>query len=246
MGTCHPGPSLKSLPNKVGGMLCGWGSPDKYRRLHEKLERKMIEVRKTASGRSNFKSIDSIIMKFPQFKEGFTNLRGVFLQYDEDSNGSIDREELKKCLEKLQLHLSEEEVEDLFHSCDVDGSQGIQFNEFIVLLCIIYLLMEPDSSPDIASTTSKMGSPDIESTFNTIVDVFLFLDKNGDGKLNKKDMIKALNDSTPLEKSPAYVTRTRFKEMDWVEKGEVSFREFLFAFINWVGIDSDEEEITVE
>ncbi|GLU08564.1 hypothetical protein SLE2022_254700 [Rubroshorea leprosula] len=91
-----------------------------------------------------------------------------------------------------------------------------------------------------------MGSPDIESTFNTIVDVFLFLDKNGDGKLNKKDMIKALNDSTPWEKSLAHVTRTRFKEMDWVKKGEVSFREFLFAFVNWVGIDSDEEEITVE
>lgn len=65
---------------------------------------------------------------------------------DEDSNGTIDREELKKCLQKLQLHLTEEEVEDLFHSCDIDGSEGIQFNEFIVLLCLIYLLKEPSSS----------------------------------------------------------------------------------------------------
>lgn len=65
---------------------------------------------------------------------------------DEDSNGTIDREELKKCLQKLQLHLTEEEVEDLFHSCDIDGSEGIQFNEFIVLLCLIYLLKEPSSN----------------------------------------------------------------------------------------------------
>lgn len=65
---------------------------------------------------------------------------------DEDSNGTIDREELKKCLQKLQLHLTEEEVEDLFYSCDIDGSEGIQFNEFIVLLCLIYLLKEPSSS----------------------------------------------------------------------------------------------------
>lgn len=65
---------------------------------------------------------------------------------DEDSNGTIDREELKKCLQKLQLHLTEEEVEDLFHSCDIDGSEGIQFTEFIVLLCLIYLLKEPSSS----------------------------------------------------------------------------------------------------
>lgn len=56
---------------------------------------------------------------------------------DEDSNGTIDREELKKCLEELQLHLKEEEIEDLFKSCDIDGSEGIQFNEFIVLLCLI-------------------------------------------------------------------------------------------------------------
>ncbi|GLT68620.1 hypothetical protein SLA2020_408310 [Shorea laevis] len=246
MGTCHPGPSLKLLSSKVGCMLCGCGSLEKYKRLDEKLERKMIEVRRTASGHANFKSINSIIMRFPQFKEGLKNLRGAFEQYDEDSNGTIDKEELKKCLEKLQLNLKEEEVEDLFHSCDIDGSEGIQFNEFIVLLCLIYLLMKPASSPDTASTTSKIGSPNIEATFNTIVEAFLFLDKNGDGKLNKQDMIKALNDYSPWEKSPAHVTRTRFKEMDWDKNGKVSFREFLFAFVSWVGIDSDEEEIPEE
>lgn len=31
------------------------------------------------------------------------------------------------------------------------------------------------------------------------------------------------------------------EEMDWDRKGKVSFREFLFAFINWVGIDTDED-----
>ncbi|XP_022761908.1 probable calcium-binding protein CML22 isoform X2 [Durio zibethinus] len=198
----------------------------------------MIEMKRSASGQSNFKSIDSIIMRFPQFRDGLRNLRGVFEQYDEDSNGTIDREELSKCLEKLQLCLTKEEVEDLFHSCDIDGSEGIQFNEFIVLLCLIYLLMKPSFSPD---TTLNVDSPQLEATFDTIVEAFLFLDKNGDGKLNKKDMIKALNEASPWERSPARVTRTRFKEMDWDKNGKVSFREFLFAFINWVGIESDEE-----
>jgi calcium-binding protein CML len=31
------------------------------------------------------------------------------------------------------------------------------------------------------------------------------------------------------------------EEMDWDRNGKVSFREFLFAFIDWVGIDTDEE-----
>ncbi|XWS35128.1 hypothetical protein CRYUN_Cryun21dG0099600 [Craigia yunnanensis] len=240
MGKCHHCLSLKSLFSRIGGMLCHCGSPNKYKKLDSKLERKMIEMKIGASGQSNFKSIDSIILKFPQFREGLRNLRGVFEQYDEDSNGTIDREELNKCLEKLQLRLTKEEVEDLFRSCDIDGSEDIQFNEFIVLLCLIYLLMKP-SSPDAVSTTLEMDSPQLEATFDTIVDAFLFLDKNGDGKLNKKDMIKALNETSPWERSPARVTRTRFKEMDWDKNGKVSFREFLFAFISWVGIESDEE-----
>ncbi|XWS22370.1 hypothetical protein CRYUN_Cryun29cG0028000 [Craigia yunnanensis] len=238
MGKCHPCPSLKSLSSRIGDMLCHCGSPNKYKKLDSKLERKMIEMKRSASGQSNFKSFDSIIMKFPQFRDGLRNLRGIFEQYDEDSNGTIDREELNKCLEKLQLCLTKEEVEDLFQSCDIDGSEGIQFNEFIVVLCLIYLLMKPSSSPD---TTLKMDSAQLEATFDTIVEAFLFLDKNGVGKLNKKDMIKALNEASPWERSPARVTRTRFKEMDWDKNGKVSFREFLFAVINWVGIENDEQ-----
>ncbi|KAL5542587.1 hypothetical protein UlMin_010297 [Ulmus minor] len=237
-GTSHNCPSLKSFSNKVGGMLCGCGPPNKYKRLDAKLEKKLVEAERSLLGQSNFKSINSIIMKFPQFKEELKKIRSAFEQYDEDSNGAIDLEELKKCLQQLQLHFTEEDIEDLFHSCDIDGSEGIQFNEFIVLLCLIYLLKDQPSS---SHTTSKMGSPQLKATFDTIIEVFSFLDKNGDGRLNKKDVVKALNDSSPSERSPAHITRTRFREMDSDRSGNVGFREFLFAFIHWVGMDTDEE-----
>ena len=68
---------------------------------------------------------------------------------DEDSNGSIEPNELKKFLEHLELHLKEQEIENLFEYCDIDGSKGIQFNEFIVLLCLIHLLAEPSSSVNV-------------------------------------------------------------------------------------------------
>ncbi|KAF3457680.1 hypothetical protein FNV43_RR02338 [Rhamnella rubrinervis] len=221
-------------------MFCHCGSPNKYQWLDAKLEAKLAEVKRSSQGHSNFKSINSIIMRFPQFREELKDIRGVFEQYDEDSNGNIDYEELKKCLQKLQLHLSEEEIKDLFHSCDMDESKGIQFNEFIVLLCLIYLLKEPSSS----NTTSTMGSLQLEATFDTVIEVFMFLDKSGSGKLNKNDVIKAMNEASPTERSPARITKTRFREMDWDRNGKVSFREFLFAFIHWVGIDTDEEMLT--
>lgn len=32
------------------------------------------------------------------------------------------------------------------------------------------------------------------------------------------------------------------EEMDWDRNGTVTFKEFLFAFTSWVGIDDNEEE----
>lgn len=155
---------------------------------------KMVELKRSSSGESKFRSINGIILKFPHFKEGLKEIKDVFEQFDEDSNGTIDRDELKKCVKKLHFHAKDEEVNDLFDSCDVDENEGIQFNEFIVLLCLLYLLIDSSSS---SGNTTKIGSPELEATFNTIVEAFLFLDKNGDGKLHKKDVLKALNDECP-------------------------------------------------
>lgn len=171
--------------SKVGSIFFCCSSSNKYNRLDAKLGRKMVEVKRNLAGHDNFKSLNGIILRFPQFKEILQNIRGVFEQYgelyfscitlseilllkifshslaislaDEDSNGSIDREELKKCLQQLQMHMTEDEVEDLFHSCDIDGSAGIQFNEFIVLLCLIYLLKD-EHSPTVC-THKLLSSP---------------------------------------------------------------------------------------
>lgn len=75
---CHP---LRSLSNKFGEMFCNCGSQNNYSRLDAKLEKKMIEVKKSSAGHSSFKTMDSIILRFPQFKEGLKNIKGVFEQY---------------------------------------------------------------------------------------------------------------------------------------------------------------------
>jgi len=70
--------------------------------------------------------------------------RCVFISFaaDEDSNGAIDQEELKKCFSKLEISFSEEETNDLFEACDINDDLGVNFNEFIVLLCLVYLLKD--------------------------------------------------------------------------------------------------------
>lgn len=62
-------------------MFCHCGSPNKYKRLDTKLEKKLVEVKRGSQGVGNFKSINSIIMKFPQFREELKRIRSVFEQY---------------------------------------------------------------------------------------------------------------------------------------------------------------------
>ncbi|QHO47450.1 hypothetical protein HN51_016835 [Arachis hypogaea] len=221
---------------KMGAICCCGRKPSKGNSLDRKLERKIIEMRKNKFGKSKLKSIDSVVMLFPMFREKLKTLRGMFEQYDEDSNGYIDPNELKRFLEHQQFHLQEEEFETLFRYCDIDGSKGIQFNEFIVLVCLIHLLQEQPSF----DSSSKAELANLGEVFDNMIEVFLFFDKNADGKINKKDMVKTLNDTYPLEKSPSHITEKRFKEMDWDNNGQVTIREFLFGFIKWVGIDADE------
>lgn len=62
---------------------------------------------------------------------------------DKNGDGSLDMEELKLCLQELQVEYSDQEVEEFHHESDMDSSHGIQFKEFIVVLALIYLLGRP-------------------------------------------------------------------------------------------------------
>ncbi|XP_042059891.1 probable calcium-binding protein CML22 isoform X2 [Salvia splendens] len=190
---------FKSLYDKLQDIICCSTLPNNYKRLDSTLERKMVEMKRNPSRNNNFKSFDSIIMKFPQFREGLKEIRNIFEQYDEDVNGTIDNEELKKCLHAFEFSISDEEIGDLVAYCDIDDKEGIQLKEFIVVVFLIYLLTDAPASPNT-----------IETTLNAIIEVFLFIDKNGVGKLKKKDVVKALNEASPKEKSPSHITHNRF------------------------------------
>lgn len=57
---------------------------------------------------------------------------------------------------------------------------------------------------------SRIGSQKLEATFDLIVEAFSFLDKNGDGKLNKKEVMVALRKNSAKEKSPNRINTKRF------------------------------------
>lgn len=199
----------------------------------------MIEaMRRRAAGGSTMKSFNTIILKFPKIDKSLRKCKTFFEEFDEDSNGAIDLEELKRCFHKLQVDFTEEEMNDIFKACDIDENMEIKFNEFIVLCCLVYLLKETTNT----QPKSRLGLPDLEATIQILVDAFVFLDKNKDGHVSKSEMIQAINESDSGGKSSGRIAMRRFEEMDWDKNGMVTFKEFLFAFTRWLGIDEAEDD----
>ncbi|XP_078158628.1 putative calcium-binding protein CML22 isoform X2 [Carex rostrata] len=205
-GLFHPCHAVKSFFRDKISSKCG--------KEDQILERRLIEAIKQinrSTGQKTFRSMNSISMRFPQFKEGLRNIRDLFKEYDEDGNGTIDHEEMKKCFDKMQIQLSEKDMHSLYHYCDIDGNKGIQYPEFIVLLCLTYLLTVSSAANNIA----VLGSEQLSYMFHELLEAFLFLDKDGDGKLKRKDLSLSLNETHHQEKSPSYVTSRRFSIRRW-------------------------------
>ncbi|KAL2455333.1 putative calcium-binding protein CML21 [Forsythia ovata] len=223
----------------MGGLLGKDESP-KASVPETQLEAKITEAmqRRETEGTS-MKSFNSIILKFPRIDESLRKCKVTFEEFDEDGNGAIDPQELKNCFHKLEIDFTEEEIDDLFEACDINEDMGMNFNEFIVLLCLVYLLKD---DPSAQHAISRMGMPNLEATFETLVDAFVFLDKNKDGYVSKNEMVDAINETAAGERSSGRIAMKRFEEMDWDRNGMVNFKEFLFAFTHWVGIEDIEDE----
>lgn len=223
----------------MGGVI-GKGDSPKASIPETKLEAKIIEAmqRRECEG-STMKSFNSIILKFPKIDESLRKCKAIFEQFDEDKNGTIDPQELKHCFRKLEVKSTDEEIDDLFQACDINDDMGMEFKEFIVLLCLVYLLKD---NPDAMHAKSRIGIPNLEATFETLVDTFVFLDKNKDGYVSKNEMVQAINETVSGERSSGRIAMKRFEEMDWDKNGMVNFKEFLFAFTRWVGIDDVEDD----
>ncbi|XP_019183147.1 PREDICTED: probable calcium-binding protein CML21 [Ipomoea nil] len=205
-----------------------------------KLEAKIVEaMRQRAKKGSSIRSFNTVVLRFPKIDENMRKCKTTFQEFDEDGNGIIDHKELKHCFHKLEINFTDEEIDDLFEACDINRDMGMEFKEFIVLLCLVYLLKD---GPEAQHAQSRMDLPNLDFTFDTLVNAFVFLDKNKDGYVSKNEMVQAINETACGERSSGRIAMKRFEEMDWDKNGTVSFKEFLFAFTRWVGIEDEDEE----
>ncbi|KAM0855560.1 hypothetical protein ACQ4PT_049682 [Festuca glaucescens] len=195
----------------MGGAASRFAAPMKQRRVERDLDNKVVEaLRERARTKKTFKSVNSITMRLPRFKDGLRDIRDVFNHYDEDSNGTIDNKELRSCLRHLQVQMSEKEVDDVHRYCDIDNRKGIQFQEFVVLLCLMYLLF----GPNVTRQVSEFESAKLNYVFDELIDAFLFFNKEGDGKMRRKDITQRMNEASHRERTPSHITTQLFSQGD--------------------------------
>eukprot|EP00246_Nothoceros_aenigmaticus_P013720 TRINITY_DN4865_c0_g1_i1.p1 TRINITY_DN4865_c0_g1~~TRINITY_DN4865_c0_g1_i1.p1 ORF type:complete len:225 (-),score=43.44 TRINITY_DN4865_c0_g1_i1:212-886(-) len=212
------------------------GPMSQQSKIGQRLVKAMSERAASGDG-TRLKTFNSIIMKFPKIDEALEQVRVVFRKYDKDGNGTIDLEELSGCFKELRVAFTDEEVRAYHAECDMDSNHGIDFKEFIVLLALVYLVGSP---PDSSTSTARIGLPQLEATFETIADCFVFFDRDGDGYVTKTEMIYAINEASPgTTRTADKIGVKRFEEMDWDRDGSISFKEFLFAFTSWVGLEQE-------
>jgi calcium-dependent protein kinase len=81
------------------------------------------------SAHKTLQKLALLIIAHKSNSEDIGFLRKVFKRYDKNKDGAISLSEFKQCLSKYEF--SDDHVEELFNSVDLDGTKEIKYTEFL-------------------------------------------------------------------------------------------------------------------
>lgn len=166
-------------------------------------------------------------LQFPKAAASFKAMKNAFDKYDADKDGTIDLEEITNALKDLGDSFHAEEVHGLFDiAADAEGSKSLTFPGFVVFLCLSSLLGHLSDSME-----------EINAAFRCAVDAFDVFDVKNKGVI----VFSELNEAFSAGSTPD-ILMARMEELDKDGNGFVIFPEFLVAFMDWVGVDEDDDD----
>ena len=185
--------------------------------------------------KQKIKHINTLLLKFPVMIEKIEKLKVYFVKADKAKNGSISPDEFLIYCDEIGVHLSKDTRTKLFEMTDFNDDKTIDFQEFVVVCALVYLLEENNKG----STIEVFAD-----IYDMVIDAFLYFDKNNSGYLDKEEVLEGFSEgatpSAKVSKGLVGFSARRFEELDWDKNGKVSFGEFLFALEKWLGIDADD------
>uniref|UniRef100_A0A8C4ST56 EF-hand domain-containing protein n=1 Tax=Erpetoichthys calabaricus TaxID=27687 RepID=A0A8C4ST56_ERPCA len=135
--------------------------------------------------------------------EQIAEFKEAFFMFDKDGDGTITAQELGTVMRSLGQTPSDQELQDLINSADVDGNGLIDFSEFLTMMA------------------KKMKDADVEEEIHEAFKVF---DKDGDGSISAAELHLAMkNLGEKLTEDEIY---EMINEADIDGDGQISFEEF--------------------
>jgi len=166
-----------------------------------KLKMKMRSSFCDYGGYSEFKKMALMIIAHKSSSHDIMELRKIFSEYDTSGDGCLNIEEFKNALASFDC--TEEEIEKMFQSVDLDGNGLIFYTEFI------------------AATLEAQGFIEEE----LLIDAFESLDIDNDGFITVDELMMALGTDYTAEKVQSILI-----DVDENNDGKITYEEFLAAF----------------
>ena len=199
-------------------------------------------------------SFNHVLLRAGRIRAALDHVKAVFSTYDVDHSDSIDRGELTEALKVLGSEVSPEDTEKVFHQSDMYDNNKLSLKEFVVCLMLGYVLghlqlsgvaedsgAAPAANNEASIEASKEGDDDDDAfqghaeelrwAFNNIIGAYLLFDVDASGDLSRDEVLKQLQAKTGVFADAAaqnLMTEERWKELDWDDDGQISFREFIW------------------
>lgn len=145
------------------------------------------------------------------FADQADEIASMFSKFDTDSNGTLDFDEMRSALIKMDFKVTESEILQLFDEMDIDKSGTVDYEEFTATLFNWTLF----------SKTETQWTWLIKQVFDEI-------DSDGDQKISV-DEIRHMFQETTGEEDTAFATALAEEMLDKVDlnsDGEIDFHEF--------------------
>jgi len=132
-------------------------------------------------------------------------LRETFMALDENSDGLLTVNEMKEGLQRCGLKEIPADLQQIMKDVDSDGSGVIDYTEFL------------------AATLDKK----VYMAEDVCWQAFRIFDRNGDGKIDKKEIAAVLNSDSDVQEAAGKDLAEIIQELDKNGDGEIDFQEFM-------------------
>mmetsp|Transcript_10919 Transcript_10919/g.20030 ORF Transcript_10919/g.20030 Transcript_10919/m.20030 type:complete len:268 (+) Transcript_10919:52-855(+) len=184
---------------------------------------------------ANFKkkkySLQTMCLAFPRVRKGFEKLRQGYLALEDERMHGITFETL--CEAEIFKSVGSQKLMQYLLEADVDFNKIIDFREYILAITFIFYLHQ---------NMRKNYDERLIQIFELIGRAWCAFDHNKSGFISKKKTIALISRERKSDKvNTESVFVERFNELDCNRDGEVSFKEFFCAFLEWSGVEYEDD-----